>query len=415
MNSTPITHPPSHNINTRLYASFCRELESKINAANRDLHNNGRQETPTMAPNEHTPGSATPHRQAHTDTTSVQIEKFNGISGISIGDYIRNIEASVHSQGFTGERFEKECVYLARNRLDVTKSVDLSEVARSIDLQPQEDKSWEWVKNSFTQSFGQDTSCPSHAFNTLFSLKPRDLSVKGIATCISSINAHLQEWQRTGQPTQMVALINQGDSANKQYIRKFFTVSILASIFPVDQRPIVCRKLEATDMNQMANRVHELLELHNANSATTMAAQATPTTPKTHPPQQLQHSSPLHNSSANRGRGTYRGSNRGRGFGYQQTQRYSQGYANQQQQQYYNRPQNPQIAKYWPSNDQCLKCTKFGHRAISCRNEPYCPFHNVYGSHTIQSCRGFQPYREGAFFTEVDYNVTDPPCQHHDQ
>ena len=345
-----------------------------------------------MAPNDHTSVTATqPQRQAHTDTTYVQIDRFNGISGISIGDYIRNIEASVQSQGFTGERFEQECVYLARNRLDLTKSVDLSEVAKSIDLQPQEDKSWVWVKNSFTQSFGHDTSCPSYAFNTLFSLKPRDLSVKGIATCISSINARLQEWQRTGQPTQMVALINQGDSANKQYIKKFFTVSILASIFPVDQRPRVCRKLEATDMNQMANMVHELLDLHNANSATTMAAQATPTTPKTQPPQQSQHSSPLHNSVANRGRGTYRGSNRGRGFGYQQTQRYSQGYANQQQQQYNNRPQNPQMAKYWPTFDQCIRCVRPGHRAAQCTNTPYCPFHKHEG-HYISVCKGFQNY-----------------------
>ena len=271
------------------------------------LHN-CQQSSPTMATNETAPLNTQNQRQAQQDISTIEIEKFNAVSGISIGDYLRNIEAAVQSQGFTGERFEKECVYLARNRLDLSKSVYLSDVARSIDFQPQEDKSWDWVKNSLNQSFGQTTSCPSAAFNTLFSLKPRDLSVKGIATCISNINARLQEWQRTGQPAQLVALINQGDNANKQYIRKFFTISVLASIFPVDQRPRVCRKLEATDMNQMANRVHELLQRHSVNTTRIMAAQATPTTPKKQPNQQFQHSSPQHNSFANRG--AYRGNNR---------------------------------------------------------------------------------------------------------
>ena len=359
-----------------------------------------------MNPNDTTAQDAQNMRPAQTDHTTVAIEKFNAVDGISIGDYLRNIEAAIHAQGFTGARFEKECVVLARNRLDLTKSVDLSEVTKSIDLQPQADKTWEWVKNSLTQSFGEDTSCPSAVFNTLFSIKPRNLSVKGIATCISKINAHIQQWQQTGKPVQMVAPINQGDC--KDYIKKFLTISILASIFTVDQRPRVCRKLEVTDMDQMAYRVHELLQLHNTNTTTTMAAQVTPSTPKEQPNPQFQHSPPQHKVFSNRGRGMSRGYTRGRGFGYQQPLRHTHRYTNQQQQQSNNRTLNPEMAKFWPSNDQCLNCTKFGHRAANCENPPYCPFHNTYGTHAINQCIAFRQYRGNSFFIEVDHCVTEP-------
>ena len=405
MKDSPVTHTPKHDINTRLYAAYQRELENTIATNSQHLQGQHHSAT-TMTQNTTTTQDAQNMRPALSDQTTLSIEKFNAVNGIGIGDYLRNIEAAVQAQGFTGARFEKECVALARNRLDLTKSVDLSEVAKSIDLQPQVDKTWEWVKHSFTQSFGHDTSCPSAAFNALFSLKPRDLSIRGIATCISNINAHIQQWQQTGKPAQMVALINHGDC--KQDIKKFLTVSILASIFPVDQRPIVCRKLEATDMDQMANRVHELLELHSANNTTTMAAQVTPSTPKNQPNPQVQYSSPQHKVFSNRGRGMSRGNNRGRGFGYQQPQRNTYGYTNQQQQQSNNRKPSPEMAKYWPSNNQCLNCTKFDHRVETCGNPPYCPFHNTHGGHSINQCIAFRQFRGDSFFMEVDHCVTDP-------
>ena len=54
------------------------------------------------------------------DITQVNVEKFDGISGLSVDDFLRNIEANGTSKGLTGEALDKHCVALARNRIDLT-------------------------------------------------------------------------------------------------------------------------------------------------------------------------------------------------------------------------------------------------------------------------------------------------------
>ena len=142
------------------------------------------------------------------DITQVNVEKFDGVSGLSVGDFLRNIEANGTAKGLTGEAFDKHCVALARNRIDLTKSVRLQEVTRLIDVQPTQAKDWAFVKEVLCASFGIDNEKPEYKFGTFLKAKPHDTTTAGLATFLSNLRARFQEWTSTKTPPEMTTTVN---------------------------------------------------------------------------------------------------------------------------------------------------------------------------------------------------------------
>ena len=149
---------PQHDRATRLALAFRghanRVIDSHISQNTQQTPQNTTRDTHNMANNT-------------GDVTQVNIEKFNGVSGLSVGDFLRNVEANGQAKGLSGDALDKHCVALARNRIDLTKSIRVQEVTRLIDVQPEQAKDWAFVKEVLSASFGIDNEKPEYKFGTL--------------------------------------------------------------------------------------------------------------------------------------------------------------------------------------------------------------------------------------------------------
>lgn len=373
---------PQHDRATRLATAF-REHSHRVIESHISLNNH---RTPSNTP-EHT------HNMANNtgDVTQVNIEKFNGTSGLSVGDFIRNIEANGKAKGLTGDALDKHCVALARNRIDLTKNKRVQEVTRLIDVQPDHSKDWAFVKEVLSASFGEDNEKPEYKLGTLIKAKPDDATTAGLATYLSNLRARLQEWVKTNTPPEMTAQVN-ADRETTKRINKFLAVSFLSTLVPEDTRANAVDILRETNWENLAHKTSELMNTATPAStpASTFAAQDVTASPKptttTAPRYQ--------NQPYTRGRGPIRGS-RARGNYHNGRQLNSAGNTNA-------RPG----ASYWPTNDQCQRCGRYGHWVRGCNYRPYCAYHNMEG-HSIMDCIGFKRAFPSFFGQGIDIDSVD--------
>ena len=87
-------YTPQHDRVTRLVSAYREHTDRLINA---HLTQNTDSATPDTRDHTHIMDPPQPQQQQQApptgDVTQVSIEKFNGTSGISVGDFIRNVEA----------------------------------------------------------------------------------------------------------------------------------------------------------------------------------------------------------------------------------------------------------------------------------------------------------------------------------
>ena len=368
----------------------------------------------------HTTQQTHPTTPAHTrnmadttgDVSQVNIEKFNGVSGLSVGDFIRNVEANGKAKGLTGDALDKHCVSLARNRIDLTKSTRVQDVTRLIDVQPEQAKDWAFVKGVLSASFGEDNEKPEYKFSTLLKAKPGDSTTAGIATHLSNLCARFQEWVKTNTPPEMTSTVNT-DRNSIDRIYKFLAVSFLATLVPEGNRASAVDILRETKWDNLAHKTSELINAATpaTTPASTFAAQAAPPSPRPAAPAPPRYQ-PLANQDGMtyprttttapryppqrfpRGRGQIRG---GRARGNFQAGRQ------------FNPAGNVNAksgATYWPTNDQCQRCGRYGHWVRSCNYRPYCAFHNMEG-HSIMDCAGFKAAYPSFFGLSMETTTMD--------
>ena len=377
---------PQHDRATRLATAF-REHSNRVieNHLSQDTHR-----TPPSTPNH-------VHNMATTtgDVTQVSIEKFNGVSGLSVGDFIRNVEANGKAKGLTGDAFDKHCVALARNRIDLTKSKRVQEVTRLIDVQPEHSKDWAFVKEVLGASFGEDNEKPEYKLGTLLKAKPDDYTTAGLATYVSNLRARLQEWVKTKTPPEMTSQVNSDRDTTARF-NKFLAVTFLSTLVPEDTRTNAVDILRETNWDNLAHKTAELINAATPAStpASTFAAQDVTASPKP----TMTTAPRYQNQRYTRGRGPIRG---GRARGNYQTGRQFNTAGNTN-----TRPG----ASYWPTNDQCQRCGRYGHWVRGCNYRPYCAYHNMEG-HSIIDCIGFRnafPSFFGQFIDTTSQDQTGP-------
>ena len=143
-------YTPQHNHATRLARAYRENTDRRISA-----HFDQNTDTASITTQAPTPDMAAPtetsqQQQPATavgDVFQCTIEKFNGTTGITVGDFIRNVEADGKPKNLVGDAFNKHCVALARNQIDLTKSKRVYDVTRLVDVQPDHSKDWNFVKD----------------------------------------------------------------------------------------------------------------------------------------------------------------------------------------------------------------------------------------------------------------------------
>ena len=375
-------HTPRHDRVTRLAEAF-REN------SNRFIDTHTSQNTPQTVPN--TPRHT--HIMANNtgDVTQVNIEKFNGVNGLSVGDFLRNVEANGKAKGLTGDALDKHCVALARNRIDLTKSTRVQDVTRLIDVQPEQAKDWAFVKEVLSASFGEDNEKPEYKLGTLLKARPHDFTTAGLATYLSNLRARFQEWVKTSTPPEMTSTVNT-DRDTISRINKFLAVSFLSTLVPVDKRASAVDILRETKWDNLAHKTSELVNaatpaLTPASTFAVQDASASPR-PATSPMPRFQ------TQRYTRGRGQIRGG-RARGSYQNNRQLNTTGHTNARS-----------GASYWPTNDQCQRCGRHGHWVRGCNYRPYCAFHNMEG-HSIMDCVGFKSAFPSFFGLSADTTTPD--------
>ena len=279
---------PQHDRATRLATAFKGHANRVIdNHISQNIHaqNNHAQNIHDQNAHAQNTHQTIPDTPEHTqnmasniaDITQVSIEKFNGISGLSVGDFIRNVEANGKTKGLAGDAFDKHCVALARNRIDLTKSQRVQDVTRLIDVQPEQAKDWAFVKEVLQASFGEDNEKPEYKIGTLLKAKPDDSTTAGIATYISNLRARFQEWIKTNTPPEMTSTVN-ADRDSIARINKFLAVSFLSTLVPEDKRASAVDILRETNWDNLAHKTSELMNA--ATPASTFAAQETTPSPR---------------------------------------------------------------------------------------------------------------------------------------
>ena len=227
--------------------------------------------TPPAEPNQQQPATPT------GDVFQCAIEKFNGTTGMIVGDFIRNVEADGKLKNLVGDAFDKHCVALARNRIDLTKSKRVADVTRLIDVQPDHSKDWAFVKDVLFASFGQNNTSAEYALGTLLKEKPDDYTTAGLATYISNIRARLQEWVTTETPPEMTDRVNTNRETTAR-INKFLATTLLTMFVPESERRNASKVLRETKMEQLAHKTAKLLR--NATPVEVFTAQDATHSPK---------------------------------------------------------------------------------------------------------------------------------------
>ena len=378
-------HTPDHDHHTRLAQAF----RNTINGATQNAHNQAHQNThgkntATLATVENTYAPQQTPVMAHNganngDITQVNIEKFNGLNGLSVGDFIRNVEADGKAKGLVGNAFDKHCVSLARNRIDLTKSNRVQHVTRLIDVQPEAAKDWAFVKEILQASFGEDCEKPEYKFGTLLKAKPDDNTTAGIATYITNIRARWQEWVKTNTPAELTASAN-ADRETIARINQFLAVSFLSTLVPENRRKNAVDILRETNWDNLAHKTSELLSIpamvpsFAAQDTTVTARQMSPAAPR------------FQGQRSPRG-----GARRGGLINNRSTNKTEN-----------NRPGSA----YWPTRDQCQRCARPGHWARGCTAQPFCTFHNREG-HSIVDCIAFKSAFPSFFVQNMDTTTWD--------
>ena len=167
---------------------------------------------------------------------------------------------------------------------------------------------------------------------------------------------------------------------------------------PEDERRNACDVLRETKWEQLAHKTAEMLK-------TAIPAEVYTAQDDTHSPKPTQLGATRQQGPRySRGRGPIRGS-RGRGF-YQGSRPYNTP-RNQEQSQRRANARYP--TTYWPTNNQCLRCGRQGHRRAGCNFVPFCPFHNMEG-HSIADCAGFKNAFPSFLREHVDNAPQDQNC-----
>ena len=147
--SSPAKH--IHNYKTRLNSNLEDTIgsSSSTNNPNPQVTYTALETTTMVHENETGAGQTQPQDTNNMARSSnlhlMNTDRFNGVSGIEIGDYISNIEAEVRANRTPEHLIEDQCIKLTRTRLDTTKSAFLKNVARLIDLRPANEKTWALV------------------------------------------------------------------------------------------------------------------------------------------------------------------------------------------------------------------------------------------------------------------------------
>ena len=419
-NSNLARKTPSKYIRQEQFTRFTRNLVklSQQTPQNSDTPSNDHstQSFTTMAPTgDIENGNATVN--SSTTLHLLDTDRFNGVNGIEITDYINNIEASVKANpNIKDEDFGPTCVIQARTRLDTKLSKHLKSVAGAIDHRPQQHKTWNWVKSLLISTFGSDNSDPNLIFAKLLSLRPDQYTVAGVQSCIADIHSHLYKWESAGNN----AICEPFAAANREAQIRFWIVGILANLFPEDKRIEIVPLLHGTSENNVGRKIVDLLQSNNItkpeDTYTTMAASIPNRVTQTPQPMPLL-STPTPYTPSNRGNYTPRGNrpnrggSRGRGTYTQQQSQYNsrQQYTPSRRSNYNNNtnpsPEQQQALDLWPSPNQCLHCMGYGHRMYECQRPAYCPLHCVPG-HTLTQCNSFRQLtginfnNRGNFFME---------------
>ena len=343
-------------------------------------------------------------------------DRFNGVNGIGVNEYIANIEAQVRADSkVKAEDFGKTCVILARTRLNTTLSIDLKNIAMAIDTRPEETKTWEWVRSMLISGFGTDDSDPYTIFTALLELRPNSSNAKSITSFIALVHHHIRRWHTnvTGDSNKP---FTSGTDEDKQI--RFWTIGLLGTCFPKDIRTQVLTKLRTTKPDLLATKMTELLRAHDITLGDTTHITMATTIPNTysHTPKHdtsmqlsdniIQHPANNTSSFSPRNNGNYRGTTRGRGnsnirrtlYNRQNTQvnrTYDQGPIDRQE-----------IRNIWPKPNQCMNCLAFGHRMRECNGKSFCAYHKCEGHHLLQcyvfrNTTGIQANTRGNFYIEL--------------
>ena len=347
--------------------------------------------TTTMANNNETgAGQSSPHNSDNMARSSnlhlMNTDRFNGVSGIDIGDYISNIEAEVKANKTPEHLIEDQCIKLTRTRLDTTKCAFLKNIARLIDSKPANEKSWEWVKSELITTFGTDHSDPNLILSMITALKPVEYTVRGINSCMSEIQSNLYKWQTSSQQASVKPLVSTDTTDNQL---KFWIISLMANIFPEPNRLTVIKKLQETPKPDLARKIVDLLNIHKVeptiNNPTIMVAQSQPTQHNSQQANPTNTPTQYNHPYSPRGGRQSRGNTRGRGYSNSPNI-----HRHNNQDSRYNQTthRDNTINKYWPSPRQCLNCLETGHRMNMCRNRPFCAYHKYQG-HNLLDCRDF--------------------------
>ena len=384
-------YTPRHDRSTRLAdarrAYINRRVEQQLSEITL-LTETKTQDISTMANNTNT----ITHIDTSSDITHVTVEKFDGVNGLKVGDFIRNVEANGVSKGLTGEALDKYCVSLARNRIDLTKSPRLQDVTRLIDVQPEKAKNWAFVKEVLSASFGIDNEKPEYKFGTFLKATPQDTTTAGLATFLCNLRARFQEWTETKTPPEMTLTVND-DCETIHRISKFLAVSFLSTLVPEEKRANAVDILRETTWDNLANKTSEMISTTAGAYAVRneTVKQSTEPTFQPVPAQTTRDYQDRRVQRPTRGRGQPRGGrSRGQHYGAYTPRQNSTATA----------------ATYWPTRNQCQRCARHGHWARTCTNQPFCTFHETEG-HAITECLQFKASFPSFFVQGGDPHSTD--------
>ena len=340
----------------------------------------------------------------------LETDRFNAVDGIDVNDYVANIEAEVRANKTPQDLVGEQCVKLARTRLDTTKSIFLKHVTQCIDTRPVDMRTWEWVKQMLITTFGNDITDPFMIHSLLVTLKPLEYTIRGINACMAQIQTYLYKWDTTDTPTPVTPFDR---AANIDNQIRFYTISIMSTLFPEAKRLTIIQKLKSTPTKSLPGKIVDLLNTHNitmdSSTHTTMAIQSSNTPQQQY--QQHHHQNhyqqqPPQQYTDPKGIKSYQGTHQDRGS---HNPKYNTPYQARQTQYQHNQGQyrgnsnttaqkQQQALGLWPSPNQCLNCYGFGHRMRSCQRNAYCPLHDNYG-HTLLQCNSFHQ------LTGINFNV----------
>ena len=192
-------------------------------------------QTPTITHNPPTTSTMADLRlqELHTAT------KFRGFSGLSIADFIIDIESAIAARDLPNVNdYNKSCIHLAKARCDV----DVPEVAsalRNFSQLTEGEQTWPQLKSTLSKLFSVNTLLAARLFRELIELKPVSLDTPDVSRFCMDINNKLADWVRSDDNFVSKACKQPGNLAKFAHI---IAESALLADIPEEKRDMVTKR-----------------------------------------------------------------------------------------------------------------------------------------------------------------------------